>query len=301
MDSLKRVNIFLLIFGVLLYVSTYFFRGIRWKMLLQTVKPIDTIKMTKFVIIGFMCNNILPARLGEFARALVISNREGISARASFASVILERVFDGAVIVLFLSVILAIHPFPDWVQRMGVLSGILFFGAFIILIMISHKGEIYLEKIRDKFTSGIINKGCAFCLKFVHGLETLKERRQIYAVTGLSAFIWGLEALNYYIIMRGVGLNLPFAAAVFTLVVANLGIMIPSSPGNIGTMQYFCILALSIYSISKTSALAYSLVLHAEIYFPITILGIVFLSQTGLSLKNISLSRLSSKDLNEDQ
>jgi len=296
-NALNQVRLPLLLAGVILYLLSYYFRGIRWKLLLLNIKPISSWKMTRFVIIGFMCNNILPARLGEFARALVISNREGISARFSFASVVLERVFDGAVIVLFLSVMLAVQPFPNWVQKMGMLAGVLFFGAFILLILISHRGELFLQKIQDRFRHGVICKTSRFCLKFVRGLEILKENSLIISVFGLSILIWGIEAANYLIVMRSLKIGLPLAAAAFTLVVANLGIMIPSSPGNIGAMQYFCILALSIYGISKAHALVFSLALHAEMYFPITILGIIFLWQTGLSLKNISLSRLRSKEM----
>jgi uncharacterized protein (TIRG00374 family) len=128
-------------------------------------------------------------------------------------------------------------------------------------------------------------------LKFVYGLQMLRSKSAVTWTFVLSLIIWSIEAVNYLVIMRSLGIMFPLGVAVFTLTVANLGIMIPSSPGNVGTMQYFCILALSLFALPKDQALVYSLALHAEMFIPVTLLGIVFLSGMGLSLKNISLSR----------
>ena len=387
--------------------------------MLRSVKVISIWRMTKFVIIGFMCNNILPARLGEFARALVIANKEEISARSSFASVVLERVFDGVTIVLLLFGMIVFHGslslkendlvrpreiikqlknseepyiikiraefadetialmceycdsskqseklkeallndlngiiygdciydssafkgfklsdkaakliksnpterelvylnrlileevfrgsiakcFPPWVKRMAMYAGILFLGCFIFLLLLGIKGKKWIKVIQDRFPKGIIGKAAGFMLKFVHGLDILKKRSLILFLFLLSFIIWGIEAGNYLIIMRSLDIWLPWEAAVFTLIVANLGIMIPSSPGNVGTMQYFIITGLALYEVLKDQALAFSLVLHAEIYFPITILGLIFLTQMGISLKSIRLSRRRVEELTEE-
>jgi len=245
-----------------------------------------------------MCNNILPARLGEFARALVISQKERISARASFASVVLERVFDGATIAAMLLALLFIQPFPDWVQKLSVFAGVLFLGSLILLIILGYKGEKWIERIQSGSSVKIMRKTAGFMLKFVWGLQMLKSKQLILWVVILSGVIWVIEAVNYYIIMHSLGISLTLGAAAFTLVVANLGIMIPSSPGNVGTMQYFCILALTIYEIAKDKALAFSLVLHAEMYIPVTLLGIIFLTSMGLTIKNIQISR--SNDIEDE-
>jgi uncharacterized protein (TIRG00374 family) len=128
-------------------------------------------------------------------------------------------------------------------------------------------------------------------LKFIYGLQMLRSKSAILWALILSLVIWSIEALNYLVIMRSLGLALPLGVAVFTLTVANLGIMIPSSPGNVGTMQYFCILALSLFALPKDQSLVFSIALHTEMFIPVTILGIFFLSRMGLSLKNIRLSR----------
>jgi len=282
-----------------LYITSYFFRGIRWHLMLKNVKRIPIWRMTKFVIIGFMCNNLLPARLGEFARALVIANKEKISARSSFASVVLERVFDGATIVVLLFAMIIIHPFPPWVRKMGIITGALFVICFCLLILLGHKGEKWIEIIQSRFPEGIIGKTAGFMLKFVHGLDILRQNSLILSVFILSFLIWAIEALNYLIIMNSLGIGLPLGAAIFTLTVTNLGIMIPSSPGNVGTMQFFCVKALSLYAVAKNQALAYSLVLHAEMLIPITVLGLIFLMHMGLSLKSIKVSRKSVREMSE--
>ena len=299
--ALKRVDIPVLLAGMSLYVFSYFFRGIRWHLMLRNVKRIPIWRMTKFVIIGFMCNNLLPARLGEFARALVIAKKEEISARSSFASVVLERVFDGATIVILLFAMIILQPFPLWVRKMGIIAGALFVICFCLLILLGHRGEKWIEIIQRRFPDKMMGKAAGFMLKFVHGLDILKQNSLVLYVFILSFVIWGIEALNYTIIMNSLGIRLPLGAAIFILAVTNLGIMIPSSPGNVGTMQFFCVKALSLYAIAKDQALAYSLVLHAEMLIPITVLGVIFLMHMGMSLKSIRISRKSIEEMSESE
>lgn len=296
-SALKEVNLLVLSGGVCIYLISYIFRGLRWHLMLRSVKSISVRDMTRFVIMGFMCNNLLPARLGEFARALIIANKERISARASFASVVLERFFDGLTIVLLLLVLMIQQPFPPWVRQMGLFAAALFLIGFVFLIILGHKGEKWIRVIQNRFPGVIIGKAAGFMLKFIDGLEMLKDKKQVFAVFMLSMLIWAIESINYLVVMRSLGIGLGTGAAAFTLVVANLGIMIPSSPGNVGTMHYFLIRGLSMYGVGKDLSLAYALVLHAAIYLPITILGILFLSQMGLSLKSIKITGRSTESL----
>ena len=299
MKSLKDVNVALLITSTAIYISTYYFRGIRWRMMLIKVKKISIWKMTKYVIIGFMTNNILPARLGEFARALIISGKEKISARASFASVVLERVFDGVTIVGLLMVLVLQQPFPNWVRQMGMIATGIFFIGFVVLILLGHRGEHWINIIQGKFSGELIGSAAGFMSKFIEGLEILKDKGQIAAILFLSCFIWAVEVVNYFLVMKCFGIELTIGAAAFVLVVANLGIMIPSSPGNVGTMQYFIILGLSVYNVGKSMSLAYALVLHAAMYFSITIIGIIFLSKIGLTLHDIKVRGRDREELGE--
>ncbi len=269
--------------------------------MLKSVKLISIGKMIQFVIIGFMCNNLLPARLGEFARALVIADKERISARASFASVVLERIFDGVTIVLFILILMIKHPFPFWVRQMVICAGFLFLIVFLLLLFLGHKGEKIIDWLQDRFQAGIINKVSGFARKFVHGLEMLRDWRVIIPVFMLSLIVWSIEVLNYLMIMHAFDIRLPLQAAMFTLVVTNLGIMIPSSPGSVGTFQYFCLLALGFYGIQQETGLAFAVTLHASMYIPVTILGIIFLARMGLSLNNIRLAsgRAKEEEIND--
>jgi uncharacterized protein (TIRG00374 family) len=182
------------------------------------------------------------------------------------------------------------QPFPPWVKQMGLVAAVIFVSGFIVLILLGYKGEKLIGIIQNRFEEGIVSKIAGFMIKFVTGLEMLRSKSQILLVLLLSGMIWSIEVVNYFIVMKCFGIQFTIGAAAFTLVVANLGIMIPSSPGNVGTMQYFIILGLSVYGLTKDVALAYALVLHGLMYLSITILGIYFLYQMGLSFKSIKLS-----------
>lgn len=289
-QALAAVNLKLLFLSVCIYISTYVLRGIRWGLMLRNIKPVPLWNITRYVIIGFMCNNVLPARLGEFARALIISRGEKISARASFASVVLERVFDGVTIVGLLLVLMLQQPFPAWVKKMGIVSAVFFALLFIILIILGHRGELWGERLK-RWSKGHLGRIASFLLKFINGLHMLRDWKPTLLALALSLLVWAVEVVNYFVVMRSMNVALPIGAAAFTLVVVNLGIMIPSSPGFVGTLQYFCVLALSVYSVPKDPALAYAIVLHAVMYIPITALGLYFLSRTGISLKTLRSSR----------
>ena len=202
LEALKNVKIWILAFSTVVYLSSYFFRGVRWHLMLRSVKVIPIWRMTKFVTIGFMTNNLLPARLGEFARSLIIANEEHISARSSFASVVLERVFDGVTIVGLMLVLTIQQPFPPWVKQMGVAATAIFASGFIVLILLGYKGEKLIGIIQNRFKEGIVSRIAGFMIKFVTGLEMLRSKSQILLVLLLSGVIWSIEVVNYFIVMK---------------------------------------------------------------------------------------------------
>ena len=274
--------------ALILYMGSFFIRALRWKFILQPLKTISLGSSFSIIMIAWMANNVLPARMGEFVRAYVIGKKEHISVSASLATIVIERVFDGLTLVGFLVILLCFYPFPDWVKRIGYLSALLFIFALICLIALKNWHDFIANNIIKKFTTYLpdkINKIIiGFAGRFVDGLQCLSSGRRLIVVIIYSLLVWVLEGLMYYYVIRSFNLNLLTYASFFLLTVTNLGLIVPSAPGYVGTFQFFSILSLKVFGIDKNVALSFSIALHALQYLPVTLLGLIYLNKEGLKL-----------------
>lgn len=241
-------------------------------------------------MIGWAANNLLPARLGELVRAYVMGKQAHISKSSTLTTILIERIFDGMILVFFLILIIPYFKFPQWVHNLEITGICLFGGMFLLFIIIQKKHNYFLiliQKLTNRFSLRLRTKVNEFSRKFLQGLECLANPYRQLLVVFYSLLIWIIEGITYYIILRGFRIDLPLAAAFFTLIIVNVGILIPSSPGYIGAFQFFAILALSLFKINSGTALSFSLVLHAIQYLPVTLLGILFMNHLGLNWKEI--------------
>lgn len=289
-DALKGFNLYYLLPILCILFLSYIIRGIRWKIILDNVKKISLYNSFSVILIGQMSNNLLPARLGEIIRAYVIGSRENISKSASFASIVLERVFDGITLITLISAVSYFLPFPLWVKRMILISIILFGVALLFLTICAHKMDRVIEYLKRWFPTmrkGNPDKITPFLLKFTSGLDILKSGKQLMVVFIFSLFVWSCEALIYYLLFKALKIGLPFYSSIFVLGIAGLAIAIPSLPGNIGTFHYACMLALTVFDVSKNIGLVYGITLHGIEYFFLISSGLFFMSISGLRIGEI--------------
>jgi hypothetical protein len=97
----SRINVWLLLLTVAIYIGGYYIRAFRWHHLLKHIKPLKALELFPYLVMGFMFNNVLPARAGEFIRAYMTGSRKGVSKSSTFATVMIERVFDGLVMIAY--------------------------------------------------------------------------------------------------------------------------------------------------------------------------------------------------------
>jgi len=288
--AMKQARFIYIIPAVIIYISGFLFRAVRWQFIMEPVKKIKFHSSFSVVMIAWMANNLLPARLGEIIRAYVIGKKEQISKSASFATIIIERILDGLTIILFFFIMALLLDLPLWEQKTGYIAGALFIGILIFLILIKtkqiHKSKpvnflvnIFPDKISDKIPY-ILNR-------FAKGLDFFSTGKKQVFTALLSLLIWLLEACTFYLVIKSLNLPLPWYAAFQALIIINLGILIPSSPGYIGTYHYFCILALSIFGIEKEPALTYAIIIHALQFISVTSLGLFFTYREGWNLQKL--------------
>jgi hypothetical protein len=285
-----------LIPGVGVYFLGVWARAWRWHYLLRPLKAIPTRTMFPIVAIGYMGNNIYPARAGEVLRAVVLKRKEGVPISASLATVIVERIFDGVVMLAF--VFLNLPELARLTGGSGVIGEIniqtialwgagIFLAALAVFLLAAmfpdRSGRIAERLIRNFVPARFRERILDIALKFIGGLESLRSPREALMVFLTSVIIWLFETCKYWFVMQAFDFEVSFFALMLMNGIVNLATTIPSAPGYIGTFDAPGIAVLTAYGVSGALAAGYTLVLHVALWVPITALGAYYALREGIS------------------
>lgn len=293
-ESLKGANYLWLLPGIAVYFLGVWARAWRWHYLLRPLKRIPTRTMFPIVAIGYMGNNIYPARAGELLRAYVLRRREQIPISASLATIIVERAFDGIVMLAFvflnlpeLASLTVDSGFAGSIRSLALIGAGVFFGAVLVFLLMaifpdqSRRLSIWLidrlapTRWRDSLT-GITER-------FLEGLASLRSPVDVFMVLLTSVVIWLFETGKYWFVMHAFPFEVSFFALMLMNGIVNLATTIPSAPGYVGTFDAPGIAVLEAYGINRALAAGYTLVLHVALWLPITALGGYYMLRESLS------------------
>ncbi len=295
-SALTNANYIWLIPNILFVVLAMYQRAERWKYMLNPIAKIKYKTLLAATCVGFMANNILPLRLGEFVRAYSLSKQDNrVTKSASLATIFVERrVFDLLALLIILAVILAIFPIKlmqDSNYKMGALIslGIAVLGLlFAVAVVLRPEGSGKLITRYLFFLPAIVKEKVELTvMKFSKGLLFLKSWRETFWVSGHTMLIWLCMGYSNIFIFYAFGFDLPFYASYVLLVVVSISILIPSSPGFIGVYHAGVVFTLSRFGIDANNAFSCALVLHAAQFIPITLMGFYYLKKEHLSLKQL--------------
>lgn len=297
---LAQANYYWLIPGVLVYFIAVWGRTWRWHYMLRPIKRISLARLFPIVCIGYMGNNIFPFRAGEVLRAYVLKRSEDVSISASAATIVVERVFDGLVMLMFVFIALPFAPIPGNLRYLVIGASVLFFAALLVFIFLSTQPEltrrVYAATFRRFIPERFRKPLDGFLDRFLTGLEFLRSGRNVVMVFLTSVFIWLMETAKYWFVMEGfVGLGGGFPVPFFVLMlmngIVNLATTIPSAPGYVGTFDTPGIAVLAAYGVDRDLAFGYTIVLHAALWFPITILGAWYFRREQLAWSDVERAR----------
>ncbi len=292
-EPLKTAQYWWLLPGVAVYFIAVWVRAWRWHYLLRPVKPISTKTMFPIVAIGYMGNNIYPARAGEVLRAVILKRRENVPVSASLATIIVERVFDGVVMLAFvflnlpkLAGMTSSSGFVGNIQNLALWGAGAFLGAlavFLAAAMFPARAEKIVVWIVERVVpSKYHDKVSEITTRFLGGLESLRSPQEALMIFFTSVVIWLLETVKYWFVMHA----FPFEVSFFTLMlmngIVNLATTIPSAPGYVGTFDAPGIAVLTANGVAKGLAAGYTLVLHVALWVPITALGAFYMAREGI-------------------
>jgi uncharacterized protein (TIRG00374 family) len=266
-------------------------RAYRWKFMVNPLKRVGMGSLFSSVMIGFMANNVLPARLGEFVRAYSLGTKEKISRSAVFATIMIERVFDGFSLLLILWVSLLMYPqLPSWVRDAGdlfLLLNILTLG-FLVLIEVRRDWAMKIFNLLFRILpAGLSSRAQEIVEKFIGGLKVFRNVPSLLWILAWSIFLWVVVGISNYFIFLAFDQHPAVSASFILLGIVSLAVMLPSSPGFIGTFHAACVASFMVLNLNQDVSRPFSIILHASQYIPVTLLGLYYLKREHLSLKTI--------------
>jgi glycosyltransferase 2 family protein len=285
LQQLRQVRLAWLVPLLVSILLRFWLTALRWQLLLKPVKRVGLHRLFAITMIGFMANNVLPARLGEFVRAYALGRSESLSPSVPFATIVIERIFDGFTLLLFLVGGLSfLKPSPALLGA-AALTGVLYLIVlgFLIALRMGH-GMGVLTWACSHLPSRLAGTAQHFLESFREGLDVLTDVRAILGVAFLSIVIWVVNAAGMEATFRAFSLDLaPYASFVVLGTIA-VALVLPSAPGYVGPLQAGAVQGMAMLGVARETALSLSIVYHLANYIPITIAGLAYLSGMNLSL-----------------
>ena len=295
LNEVINANYIWLIPSVITYFIAVWVRTWRWDYMLRPLKHIPVNDLFPVVVIGYMGNNIYPLRMGELLRSYVLWRREDVSIGASLGTVVVERVFDGLVMLIFVFVGLPFIPFPGNYQFLVTIASIAFFGALLIFFILAAMPDRSLALAQTIFSLILPDRLSlpllSFTEKFLDGLKSLRDFRNVLMIFFTSVIIWLFETVKYWFVMQAFDFGdvaVPFFGLMLMNGVVNLATTLPTAPGYVGTFDGPGIAVLVAYGVAQPLATAYTLVLHIALWLPVTVLGGWYMLREGLSWSDMT-------------
>jgi uncharacterized protein (TIRG00374 family) len=294
--ELTRGRLELVLLALVTTMVTYAVRALRWQYLLAGLGPTRFVNAFRATVIGFAASFLLPARAGEFIRPYVLAQHERLSATSAFATVVLERVFDmAAVLVLFAIFMLTADPAlaraDPAVFRAAQVGGLTAAAATVALLVgffflaghpeaIGRLSTAVERRLPDRLATMV--KGLA--QTFALGLGAVRRPRQWLLVFAWSFPLWLSIAAGIWLVSRAFSVEMGYLGSFLVMTLLVVGVAVPT-PGAIGGFhKFYQIGVTSFFHASTEKAIGAGIVLHAVSFVPVTLLGIAFMVREGLTL-----------------
>ena len=309
-EALLTANYWYLAPAIALYFLGQWFRALRWQYLLAPITRVSAGRLYPVIIIGYMANNVLPARLGELVRAVYLSQREKeVSVPASIATLSVERLYDGLTLLAMGAVaapiLLAAGLFSEAslaYQSTAVILMVGVIGSFVVALLAltalatSRRAVDWLIAATAILPARFRSMAVEVVHGFVEGLATLNSPRK-HAILFLGSLpVWLAEAGVYLIVAYSFNLDAWFgsfwllaAAILLVTVTSNLVTAVPASIGGIGPFEVVAQQTLVALGIGAAAAAAYTVAVHLiALWLPVNIAGLALLFWHNLSLRRLT-------------
>ena len=269
-----------LVGAALVYLASYPVRALRWRRILWNQKELSLRQTLVPLFVGYMANNLLPARAGELYRTHFLGRRARMSRSGALASIVVERTFDGLMLVFFILLTFLLFPEEQLLGTAALITGlgvtILAVGiAFYVFLSSGDQGvvDLVVGLLPRRFEKTIGERLKLF-LRGMRGVSTAGVAAEVVAYTAVA---WGLELFAYTLAVLAFGVVLPPAGYFLLYTLAALSTTLPSGPAYVGPYQYAFVLALGVFAVSRETALAVSVGAQVALLGSVTVIGLLLL------------------------
>ena len=297
--EVRHAELTLLLAATIMQAATYLVRALRWQYLLRPIGRVRLSTAFRTTVVGFAASFLLPARAGEFLRPYLLARREGLSATATFATVVLERLLDASVVLLlFGSFLLFFDPGMTAIDS-RVFGAVKVGGALsaagavvalcIIFLLAGHpeklgRAALQIDRVLPVW---VAHSASSVVQRFTEGLAVMRQPMQLLVAVTLSFPLWLSIAVGIWLVTRSFHIELPYTGSFLLMVLLVVGVSVPT-PGAIGGFHAaYQIGVTAFYAVPNDQAVGAALVLHAVSFLPVTLLGVVYMAQDGLNLSRI--------------
>ncbi|MDF1500888.1 MAG: lysylphosphatidylglycerol synthase transmembrane domain-containing protein [Anaerolineales bacterium] len=279
-EALRSVNSRLLILAVGVFLISMVARALSWRELLN--REFTLLQVLAALNEGYLLNNILPWRLGELGRAILLGRKGGSGMLSVLSTIMVERLLD---VFIAFSIMIALLPtvagLPE-ARRTGlILAGILIIGAVVVWILL--RDTSWIQSLFGRLP-GDSKRWQEMWERLRIGLLVVREPDRFLRSFAWISLSWFLAGIQYWLVLSAVLPEAKLLWAYFMLTVTLLGVAVPSSPGFIGVFEAAGVLALSAFGVPRGEALAASLLIHGMVYILGSSLGIIAMSREGDTL-----------------
>lgn len=288
--ALARVHVGWVTAAVAIALLTYFLRALRWGLILRPAGKAGAGQLFGCTAAGFATSSILPARAGELVRPLLLSARTRIPPAAALASILTERLLDGAsVLILFaLSIALVGQRLPAQhlvlLQRAAGLAALGLVAAVAVVVLLLRRRAGAIALLVRPFPARWRPRLESFLGHLMDGLAVLGSPWRLVEITVWSLGLWLLIGSQLVALARAFDLRLDLGQAFVVVAVSVIGLAVPTPAGVGGFHTAIQIALTQLLGVAAATATGYALLHHAICFFPITVVGLAYMAATGVSL-----------------
>jgi len=290
-EAFTKVNYWFVLLAIPVIFLSHFLRALRWRFLMSPIKRVDLASLFSALLIGYMANILMPAHLGELLRAYVLGKKRGVSASSTFATIVVERIIDVFALLLLMVFAILLYPFPEWINKAGYAMLVGTVGLFVFLILLKKHFaffERYINLFFKPLTKGFQERLGRGIRSFVVGIVPLQSGWDYLVVAVLSVVIWGCYGFIIHLALYAFDFvsvyHLPWSTSLIVLVVTTIGIVVPSSPGYVGTYHWLCQISLAMFGVPAGPALSFAILTHGVNFLPVLIAGLILAYYEGVEI-----------------
>ncbi len=303
LEELKTARYQFLLLAMISLIVFMVLRAVRWQFLLQNgwsnTSEIAYSKVFHIQNIGYLLTNILPFRLGDVARAILIGNVPPITISKGISTMVVERVFDLLFfVILFPFTLTTIESLPNQVRSAFLLVGAVAILGAIVLVVAANQRDLAIT-ITGKMLNRLPKTDPVVWTRRLNdlllGLGTLTRPKDGVTVLLLSVVVWIPIFVGYYMALLAVNLQATFMETAFIVSIAAFSVTAPSSPGQVGVFEASVVFAIAgILGMPKAQAASFAFLYHAANYVVLGVLGVIGIFRTSNTFGSVLASTRSS-------